>query len=162
MGSFLSHSKSIFQYAYKEAQQLNKLSEYQTFLANNPIVGFFKELRDIEIHDSILGKHTVVSMKNKISLNTDDQITALANVKEDQNKPDMNISLSKKLEISKELINRLTNEGRKDLFDAIADKKSLYEEVTFNGETDIFELIDKYVNTISEFIEYGVEKHFIT
>ena len=163
MGSFLSHSRSIFQYAYKEAKQLNKLSDYEVFVTNHPMVKLFRDLRDIEIHDSSLGKWTTVTLESKINLSRCKKTTTVPNADSEPSKPAViTVCLAKKLEVSQELIDELTKEGREDMPKDIAEGKTLYEEVSFNGESDIFKLMEIYVKTIDDFIEYGIQKKFIT
>src|SRR5690349_13812966 len=49
--SFIILARSIFQYAHKEAQKEKaKAAKYDSYINRHPIVRFFKELRDNEIH----------------------------------------------------------------------------------------------------------------
>lgn len=150
IGSFLSHSRSIFQYSHKEAKLRGKLSDYNAFLSKMPVISLFKELRDTEIHDSTLGKHTLIGLKGRLIRNNEEsksQEVTRDIAEEKQAK--VTVSLSKKVEISPQLVQKLEKEGKKDLLAAIDKGEHLYEEVTLNGESDIFKLLEMYIDAIT-------------
>jgi len=66
LSTFLTHTRSVLQYANKEAKESGKLSQYEARVAEKPIFNFFKKLRDSDIHQYTIGSHinisTVVNM----------------------------------------------------------------------------------------------------
>jgi hypothetical protein len=162
ISSFLTQTRSIFQYARREAKLKGKLDCYDKFLKEHPIISFFKDLRDIDIHESNLGKQTIVRMESYIDTRTPEVQQEHPISLRKQKPPIVNVSLSKKLAVTNELISKLKLEGQHELLMAISTGKDIYQNVSLNGESDIFKLIRTYMETILSFIKFGTKDTFIS
>ena len=149
IGSFIGHARSIFQYAYKEASERGAKKDYERCVGQHPVIRVFKDLRDVEIHASGLGTRTTLSVKIRVG-------------SPKHHPPEITTAVTKKLEVTPDLINQLQAEGDSDALQAIKDGKDLYEAVSLDGETDFFKLLQVYMAAISEFIKCGIKAGFIT
>ena len=141
---------------------MGKLADYDAFVSSHTILGFFKDLRDIDVHEANIGKQTTISAEVTL-LSPDSNIQ--------KQKPDLvpntkpariTISLTRKLEINDELINELKSKQRYDLLEALSNAKDLHRELSHEGQNDVFQLLPQYMDGIESFIKYGIEKRFIS
>ena len=49
-----------------------------------------------------------------------------------------------------------------NLGEAIKEKEYLYEEIEYQGQKDIFKLLENYFQEIEKFVKHGIKKGFIT
>lgn len=176
ISSFLALSRSVFQYAHKEADQSGLLSRYDDFVKNSEIVRFFKEIRDSDIHEYTINTHYTI--KGDSPIGSSDPKTGIAVGKvvklyveslsdldspKDQNEEmEITVSIGKRIKIDSALIKQLEDKGDTDLVAAAQNGEELYEELSCNGEKDIFRLCENYLNEIKRFIKYGRDINFIT
>jgi hypothetical protein len=74
----------------------------------------------------------------------------------------VNYHISRRVEVTSDLISKLKSENRTDLLTAINEGKEVFTTVEFQGIKDLFELCDLYYTSIEKFVEYGVSMKFIT
>ena len=148
ISSFLAHTRSALQYAYKECKELDKRSVYEATINDFPLISVFRDLRNTDIHEMIIGTHTVISAKVEILKEGDEEL-------EKSNKSPTQASIKNKLsrpvEITENLINKLRSEGRTNLVEAAESGKALYETVEYEGEQDLFILCERYISDIEVF-----------
>lgn len=176
LSSFLAHTRSVLQYAHREAKESGKLAEYQSCVAKNPIFKFFKDLRNTDIHEYTIGALTTVSATASVSSsNTDPNVLTtgwvpfLVEDLSDIDSPEggneqvsIEITLSKRIETTDELLRRLQSEGKHKLIEAAKRGEELYEMQEFEGETDLFELCERYLVELEEFVACGIAEGFIS
>lgn len=176
--SFLSHTRSIIQYANKEAKVNNKLSLYNEFINEHKIFNFFKELRNCDIHEYTLATSTTIIGESHLGEIHENEgefmaegkpfsilVETLDDLDNPKGKNDCStivISFGKKIKLTDELKSKLEREGNLELLEAFNEGKNLYEEQSYDGENDIFLLCDKYMYEIERFIEFGIKTNFIT
>jgi len=77
LGTFLIYCRSIFQYAIKEVKESsdsNKKMNCFEFIDNNGIIGFFKDLRDNEIHSLAVSTGGSIILESRISSFDEDSV----------------------------------------------------------------------------------------
>jgi hypothetical protein len=174
ISSFIAHSRSILQYAQKEAKESGKQSNYDNYVCQNKVIKFFKMIRDSEIHEYTIGSSTTMTIyspivsydsetQNAIGKKVELNIEPLSSLNSTKNKEiEMTITLTKKIKTDDAFIQKLEVEGNKDLFEAARNGKELFEEQECDGEKDIFKLCEKYIKELELFIEFGKTDGFIT
>ncbi|MEW6314351.1 MAG: hypothetical protein AB1513_10010 [Pseudomonadota bacterium] len=159
VSSFLALTRSVLQYAYKECKERGELSAYETAVGRNTIIGVFRDLRDTDIHEMVVGVHTVVSLKSRL-FKTEDETRKHP----DDNLVEPNIKnhISKPVTVTAELIEQLRNDGLADLAGAATSGKSLYQTVEYNGEQDLHVLCENYIDSLSCFVDELSQKGVIS
>ena len=66
--SFIIFARSIFQYALKQSKECNKQRDYDSFIADNPIVKLFTNLRNDEIHSLTIQSASAIYAHSPIEL----------------------------------------------------------------------------------------------
>lgn len=149
VSSFLAHTRSVLQYAYKECKERGALSAYESAVIRHPIIGVFRELRNTDIHEMVVGTHTVISFESKL-FETEEQ--AKMHREENPAQPTIVNYISKPIPVTAGVIEQFRNEGRTDLADAANEGKALYQAIDFEGEKDLHVLCESYIDSLSEFI----------
>jgi len=176
ISSFLTHARSILQYAQKEAKESGNQSKYVNYVSQNKIIKFFKTIRDSDIHEYTIGSHMTITAESPIvSYNSKthtaigkkfelyvEPLSDLDSSKHKNKEVEITITLAKKVKIDNAFIQKLEVEGKKDLAEAARNGKELYEEQECEGEKDIFKLSEKYVKELELFINFGITNGFIT
>ncbi len=176
LSSFAAHGRSVFQYACKEAKQGRKQQAYERFVSRSPIVGFFKRLRDIDIHECPPGTHTTIAASSPISrpdpktgTATGEPVKLCVESPDNPNGPEdgnarviITTTITRRIEVTTDVINQLKAQGRSDLVDAAQKGEPLYKAVECEGEQDLFRLCRRYLTVMESFVEYGTEHGFIT
>ena len=176
IGSFLTHARSVLQYAQKEAKESGGQSNYDNYVSQNRIIKFFKTIRDSEIHECTIDSHTTITGESPIVSYDPETHTAIGKevslyveLLSDLNSPKNNntemeitTTLGKKIKIDNAFIQKLETEGKKDLVEAARNGKELYEEQECDGEKDIFKLCENYIKELELFIDFGITNGFIT
>ncbi len=146
LGCFLTHCRSILQYILKEANNVSENRKlYNDFVGQSPIFGFFKGLRDAEIHTAP-GSHQV---RSEVKIVLPMHVKNEQELKEWQAKN--TTTTPKILEFDYHLRKVVTKDG--DLH---------YEEQELDGENDLFVLCEKYLDEIERFVNYCCEKEIIS
>jgi hypothetical protein len=162
--NFVTLGRSIFQYALEEIgsnEESRRL--YDSFIEGRPLLKFFKDIRDQEIHIGPGGHQTTIELQSRIRLGNEDSTDKLSkNKKEESKTPLIKYEIYQLVEPTEDAYLRFMKKGELDLADAIKNGIPLYEKLAFGGETDLFRLCEKYIKEIESFIQYGIEKGFIT
>lgn len=177
LGTFLIYCRSIFQYDLKEVRiDPEKKRKYDEFIGAKRIINHFKDLRDSEIHSFSISTHQNISFNTPI-INFDkdagiaegEKVSLLVEDLEDldlksENEPEAKIryTITKRLELTTDLIEQFNNESRIDLLKAIDEGRPLFESQEFDGITDLFVLCEKYLDSIERFIEFAENENLIT
>jgi len=149
VSSFLAHTRSMLQYAYKECKEHEKVSIYEVAVNKYPIIAIFRELRNIDIHEMVVGAHTVVSCEVRLFKTEDEEKeSSEANPKE----ATIENHISKPIIVTDDLIEQLRNDGRSELAEAAEAGQPLYETVEFEGEKNLYPLCEKYINNLNGFV----------
>ena len=148
ISSFLAHTRSALQYAYKECKERNETSVYDATLKEYPLIAVFRDLRNTDIHDRVIGTHTIISAEVQMYKEGDERL------KESEKNPvqaKITSHLSRPLDITDELIEQLRLDGREDMLEAIESGNPLYEAVEHKGEQDLYILCEQYLSDIETF-----------
>ena len=166
LSSFLTQTRSVFQYAHKEACEKKKLADYEKCFNQKPIFRFFRDLRNHDIHEYTIGSHTTVNLVSKINLKNEepeaDTSKESNSTEENKNKAEITRTISKRIEMTNELIKSLEAEGNHKLAEAAKKGEELYQVQEFNGESDFFLLCEQYLSDIEDFAECGINAGFIS
>lgn len=176
ISSFLAHAGSIIQYAYKEAKEVGKLNEYESYIRNIKIFRMFKDVRDSDIHEYSIASHAVMSAtatfdtskKNNGTMVSEPFSMIVEDLKDLNNpnkqKGDVNIvyNLRRKITITIELIQQVKDEGLHDMLEDICKGKEIFDEQELNGNSDIHNLCYIYIEELYKFFEFGQKQGFIT
>ena len=159
ISSFLACTRSVLQYAYKEAKEKGLVTAYETAVNKRPIIRAFKDLRDTDIHEMVIGTHTVISCSSQIKKTETPKIEETGSKAKEAN---IIHHFSRPLTVTNELIENLRKEGQINLADAAEARESLYEPVNFDGETDLFVLCEKYISNLDAFLTELVKNEIVT
>jgi len=108
IGSFLAHTRSVLQYAYKECRERNRESIYEAAVNSRPIIGLFRDLRNTDIHEMLIGTQTVVSFSVQL-LKSEEEANAL-----EPRPASIYNELSRPVNINDELIEQLRANGQNE------------------------------------------------
>ena len=149
ISSFLAHTRSILQYAHKECKERNETPVYESAVNKRPIIALFRVLRNTDIHEMVIGTHTIISCSSRLYESEDE-----AKKHSETNPKQATILnyLSKPITVTDELIEQLRNDGRTNLADAAKSGKPLYETVEYEGEDDLYVLCEKYIDNLNDFV----------
>ena len=176
LSAFIAQSRSVFQYAHKEAKRARLLLRYDSFIAASPIIKFFKAIRDSDIHeyapsahccleaDSPLGPvdpQTGVATGKQVSLYVE-PLSDLDCPKDTNHDFRITVTLGRRLNPTPSLIHDLEAEGKHDLVKAARNGNELYETQECEGESDLFKLCEAYISETMRFVEFGKHEGFIT
>lgn len=182
MSSFVAQARSIFQYALKEIdtqehdKKVKKQRIYHDFVSKSDIIKMFRDLRNSEIHESAIRSSTTVYLSSPINipnsgLNNDTENTSDSNpdaqnntTKEQDNtdKKSVHRKLLKKTEVTGQIISDLTLSGQNEILETKGIGDFIYEVQEIDGEDDLFNLCQLYVEAIENFIELGETNGFIS
>lgn len=170
LSSFLSSARSIFQYALKEAKNSGLQKTYEGFFDRSPVSKLFRDLRDDDIHQYMPGTHVAIEGITHIDPETGvgtgkfsiEKLDDLDNPKDKNSDMTITTSVTRRIEVSPELIDELQSCGQSDLVDAARRGDPLYTIVECDGENDLFALCRKYMADVEAFFEYGQKEGFIT
>lgn len=174
--AFIAQARSVFQCAYKEAKQAGLLSSYNSFLVTSPIVGFFKKIRDNDIHEYapstrvlLQAESPIKSVDPQTGRRVGKEVTLYVESLSDIDFPKatnhdftITITLGKRLDLTHTLICTLEAEGKHDLVESARNGEDLFETQECEGESDIFKLCENYLSEVERFVEFGKNAGFIT
>jgi hypothetical protein len=159
LSAFIVHARTIFQYAYKQADETGRTRAYEGFVTSRPIIQSFRDMRDTEIHERVLDTRTEIAAESRL-LRPDEAPWDTSS--EEPREAKVTITLTRRLNIDQKLIGTLEEQGHHELAAAARNGKSLYEELVVNGKRDVFQLCDDYLDAIEEFVELGIREGFIS
>lgn len=151
--SFVTSARSIFQYALKEIEEAKKVSKsssirklklYDNYVNNIPIIKFFGDLRDEEIHVGPSTHHVDVEFGPKGT------------------EPKVKYQIMKRCKFGRKLHRTLALENRYDLIERLKEGGVIYQPTKCDDQDDLFELCQSYVEEIEKFIDFGVKSGLIT
>jgi len=166
--NFLTISRNIFQYALTEIKKNKNKNRnlYDKYVEGKPLIKFFKNLRNEEIHIAPGGHLTTISFTSSFKRDGKslDKMTE-KEINEEAKKAKPAVVTYEILRIimpSNRLYNKFKSEGRQDLIKTIDKGKPIYEVQKFGAESNLFNLCEEYIKEIELFISYGIKKGFIT
>ena len=156
--SFLAHTRSILQYAHKEAKARGMQSAYEADVVKRPILKLFKTQRDTDTHEYVARVRTTVSCTVELIKNRTPRETTPAKM------PPAVVAheILRRLEATPQLLADLQSDGRNDLVEAGRREEPLHEVVEFKDERDLFKLCETYLEAIKRFIDAGMQAGFIS
>jgi len=146
LSAFLSPTRSILQYARKEAQtKPGGLSWYNSLMSSSVILRYFRDKRNTNIHDEpvVPATHYVVSKILVVRYSY----------------PDRFIKIFGKIEA---LLNSLFKSEDRKSQEANAKTQVTYKFKDWNGNEDIITLCQKYIQELENLIHDGVSNGFIS
>ena len=164
----------MLQYAHKEALETGNIKAYDAFVAKSSIIGCFKDLRNLDIHEAMIGTGISISSSPVIVEKTEAVATTgwvpfyvetlddLDNPKKRNTEVMIEATIRKPIEVTPDVIDEINREGRNDLMDAVRNGTPLFKVVECEGEKNLFHLCQMYVNDLERFVEYGVSEGFIS
>lgn len=148
LSAFLSASRSVLQYAYEETKDTNsKLRWYESTVSKEPVLKFFKNKRDINIHQQPIspsakveiGIHETLSISSLISVIVKDKD---GNIKSEyHSKPSQTPSKMKPAEST---------------------KKVTYFFSDWTGDEDVITLCEKYLDKLEKLVDDGIRQGHIS
>ncbi|MCB9772263.1 MAG: hypothetical protein H6754_06895 [Candidatus Omnitrophica bacterium] len=148
LSAFLSSARSVLQYACEEAKQKSGGQQwYDTFMSNSDILRFFKGKRDINIHAEPVNpkvQHNV-TISETIHLSESWVIQ----------------SVDKKGNVISESRSEDKDKTKYEVEPTSVSTDTTYKFDDWNGEEDILQLGQKYVQILEGFISDGISKGFI-
>lgn len=174
--SFVTQTRSVFQYGFKEAKARSMQRSYEDFVRERPIVKFFANIRDEDVHEYSPRFHTAIkgfSPITNIDLETGvgvgaecsmyvESLEDLDNPKARNTEVEVRVSIARRVEVNPQLIQQWTTERRSDLLDLARTGKPILELLEHQGERDIFVLSRSFLACADEFLAEGVKVGFIT
>jgi len=149
LSAFLSASRSVLQYALKETKIKHGGEEwYNDKILKSPVLSFFRDRRDVNIHDEPIKPRTDCTVKIGAPIHISDWISvtiknkdgAIIGKHESSNNPEVDLK-HQKTEVSTEY------------------KHSFIE---WSGQEDIFTLSRMYLDEIDNLVKDGVGKKFLS
>lgn len=174
--SFVTQTRSIFQYGLKEARELGMQPAYDRFVSQRSIVRFFADIRDSDIHESmpeiqmtLTASSPIVSFDPEGGVALGKQVSLHVESLEDLDSPkqhhsdfEVSIRIGKPVQVTPQLIKLWTDEQRADLLSIVEQGRQVLELLGHEGEFDIFKLSRSFLSCSEEFLRYGIEEGFIT
>jgi hypothetical protein len=144
LSAFLSAARSIVQYAYDEAKANNGLKWYQDSLSNYPMIQFFRDKRDVNIHSKPVATNLIIniyledtiSMNDSIDVETQKDDGAYNEFHQNETKSPSRLSKQEETVILQHIFNDLP-------------------------DNDVLTLCHQYLTEVQKFIEIGREKGFL-
>lgn len=176
ISSFITHARSVIQYAFKEAKNGGKEALYSDYVKNIGVFKIFKDARNSDIHEYTVAVSTVMSgsspldpstmqngvIKGKVLRFFVEDISDLNNPSISKSDIRTTYSLRQRLDVTSELIDELKQNSQQEILDAIDEGKDIFDEKELDGNSDIHSLCDIYILELNKFIEYGTKHEFIS
>jgi hypothetical protein len=148
LSGFLSASRSVLQYAHAEAKKTRSgLQWYESTINKEPILKFFKDKRDINIHQqpispsakTKIGIHGTVSLSSSISVVVRDKD---GNIKDEyHSKPSQTPTKIKPPETTKTVTYFFSN---------------------WTGDEDVITICKKYLDKLEKLVNDGIRQGYIS
>jgi len=176
LSSFLSSTRSVLQYSYKEAKETNQFEKYNKFVNEKPIFRFFKDLRDSDIHEYTIQSHVTISSEVEISpfgsdphtIKTEwvsfhvEELSDLDSPRGNNDHLNITTTLSSKVEITDDLLKQFEKDGEHNLVEAAIKGEEIFKSMEFEGEQDLFVLFERYMLELKDFVAIGISNGFIS
>jgi hypothetical protein len=139
LSAFLSAARSIFQYTHDRAKTVGRVNDYNNLIATRPILRYFKEKRDVNIHVQPVKPVQQVTMSVHCSIrireNVDIQVI----------EPDGRISLDLTHE------SPASTEAEKPLPGPTISRQYRFED--WDDDEDVMKLSEQYLQNLRAFIQ---------
>lgn len=148
LSAFLSSARSVLHYALKEAKTKQKGQQwYDKIISANPVLKFFKDKRDIDIHTEPIRPNARFTATLTESIHISDSVSITVkdrngNIKQQYSPDGPETKLSKPVT-------------------AVVTKVS-YRFNDWVGSEDVLALCQKYIQQLENVIKDGISKGFIT
>ncbi len=148
LSAFLTAARSVLQYALKESEtKPNGKSWYDSAIQSRPVVKFFKDKRDINIHAEPINPSAEINigMNDTISLSDEVFITLTdkdGNIVDERKVPPS--QPTRKIESSQPIVNF----------------RFVFRD--WRGNEDVVDLSQQYIQELKDIINDGVARGFIT
>ena len=176
--SFLILGRSIFQYAYKEAEEDPvKLKKFEAYVEGDTIIDYFKCLRNLEIHSLTISVRGTISAYSPIEhfdpttgiglgKPIELMVESLAEIDTPKNETSEDVKIEYqiigRLEKTTDTIKRLQKEEKFDLIEALTKGKEAIEIIEIDGVFNLFDLCQKYFEEIEAFVDFAAKEEMIT
>lgn len=147
LSAFLSSSRSILQYSYKKAEEKDMLNVYQELVSSNEILSFFKDKRNINIHEKPVNPNTKLTVNDTISVSV--SVERIKWVKYDKNGNVIEENESFNREENKPKFKKTKRDSN--------GAKIEYIFGDWEGNEDILTLTKKYIKELEKFISEAKE-----
>ncbi|MFW5795102.1 MAG: hypothetical protein ACOCV1_06420 [Bacillota bacterium] len=139
LSAFLSSARSILQYTYKKAKRKSMLAKYNNLVSGNPILSFFKDKRNLNIHEEPIKPTKQVNVDVIAKITVSESVTLK--------------KYNKKGELIETIKNKTNEDNSKTNNESSSPKTSIkYIFNDWSGNEDIIELSKKYINELNLFI----------
>lgn len=182
MSSFVAQARSIFQYALKEIktqendEKAKNKAIYDDFVYKSAIIKIFRDWGGSDIHESAIRTSTTVYLSSPINIpnsglsnNTENTSSSNPDLQhnptkeqDSTDKKSVHRKLLKKTKVTDQTIKDLTLSGENEILKTKGLGDFIYEVQVIDGEDDLFNLCQLYVEAIEDFIEFGETNGFIS
>jgi len=149
LSAFLSASRSILQYALKEAKATQGGEKwYSDNVSNSPILKFFRDKRDLNIHEEPVRPHAIHKVMITETIHLSDSISIVikdrdGNVKEEYTSP--------------EELNLISEDQKSSVV-----SETEYRFDNWSGNEDVIILCKLYLEQLENLVKDGVKKGLIS
>ncbi|MEE9214963.1 MAG: hypothetical protein V3U54_09265 [Thermodesulfobacteriota bacterium] len=147
LSAFLSAVRSPLQYAYEEVKGTTKQKWYDNKISNSPILKFFKDKRDINIHERPIQANQHLDLRAFEPICISDAVDVAIR------RPDGSV-------VKRDVKPESTPVISKDPIPATL--VIGYKFSDWQGPEDVFSLCKQYLNEVKEFIKEGIQKGFLS
>jgi hypothetical protein len=169
LACFFTQSRSIFQYILKEIKErvsqnreVSLQRRYDTYIQEKPILKMFRDLRNSEIHVASGGHSVTISLTSKLTISKNDTERNTENKPKKIDESNITYEMTKMFFPDSEFYERVKQENKNDIIDAIESGSPLYEKIEFEGEKDLFTLCEMYLTEIGKFFDYCIAEKIIS
>jgi hypothetical protein len=145
LGDFVSEARSVLQCIGKEMRQAGRWAEYETLVASHPVFGFFKKIRDSNVHDYVPSIHTTISATVQLTRLNGRDARLGESMRPDPGPEDHPTEATVKTTLGRRV------EPTAELLDAAKRGEELYEELELDGESDMHVLCERYLAELKQF-----------
>lgn len=148
LSAFLSAARSVLQYALKEASpKLNGQSWYDSVVQNRPVVRFFKDKRNVNIHAEPIKPSAEIHVEITETISLSDAVSITITDK------DGNIS-------DQEIVPRSESTRKIKSDEPSVNYRYLFRD--WSGAEDVVDLSRQYIKELKEIVSDGVTRGIIT
>lgn len=148
LSAFLSAARSVLQYALKEAYcRLNGQSWYDSAVQNRPVIRFFKDKRDVNIHEEPIKPSAEIHAEITETIFLSDSVSITIT--------DKNGNIS-----DKEIVPRPEPTRKIKSDKSTVNCRYLFRD--WSGTEDVADLSLQYIKELKEIVSDGVTRGFIT
>lgn len=148
LSAFLSSARSVLQYALKEAKtKEGGRMWYNNFVSNNPVLGFFKGKRNINIHTKPIQPQVERNIMIKETIHTSEAISIVVKDKDGNVIGEHNSSGEHE-----------TNSRQPE---SVVVSGTNYKFDDWNGSEDVLILSQIYIQKLEDLVKEGIQKRFI-